>query len=269
MTDYSKVPWVKVHEYLLTVGSCRTIRDFAMADCREVEKLIPYDTTACMHLLAGRTYFDACLASACRSVATEEYNTYYRMRQPGVPGVGGNRADQAVGLLLSSNVVDWRKLQYLEYATDFMLPYRMCKSLSHVVPAQQVALSIHRSRSSPDFADAEVTLLGVLNQHLNTYWPLLVERVKAASSPAGEDAGLHSARQEAARLGLTQRETEIALLLSERRSMPEIADRLFISRRTVEKHAERIYAKLGVRKKMQVGEHLRALERQQHLAGSS
>jgi DNA-binding CsgD family transcriptional regulator len=269
VTNYSKVPWVKVHDYLLTVGSCRTVRDFAMAACREVEKLIPYDTTACMHLLAGRTYFDVCLASACRSVATAEYNTYYRMRQPGVPGVGGKHSEQALGLLMSSHVVDWRKLQYLEYATDFMLPYRMCKSLTHVIPAQQVALSVHRSRSSPDFKDADATVLGVLNQHLNTYWPLLVEREKAKPSTAREESGLYSDLQGAVRPGLTQRETEIALLLSERLSMPEIAGRLFISRRTVEKHAERIYAKLGVRKKAEVGDHLRSLERPQYLFRSS
>ena len=269
MTDYSKVPWVQVHEYLLKVGSCRTIRDFTITACREAERLIPYDTTACMHILVNGIYFDICLASACPSEATAEYNTYYRTKQPGVPGVGGERADQVLGILMSSHVVDWRKLQYLEYSTDFMLPNRMCKSLTHVVPAQQIALSVFRSRSSPDFKDADATVLGVLNQHLNTYWPLFVEREKAASSAAREQPGLHPVPQGAVRLGLTQREAEIAQLLSERLSMPEIADRLFISPRTVEKHAERIYAKLGVRKKAEVGEHLRGLEGPQYLFRSS
>jgi DNA-binding CsgD family transcriptional regulator len=103
-------------------------------------------------------------------------------------------------------------------------------------------------------------VLDVLNQHLNTYWPLFVEREKAKSSTAIEKSGLNSVQQGTVHPGLTQRETEIALLLSVRLSMPEIADRLFISRRTVEKHAERIYAKLGVRRKKEVGEHLRGLE---------
>jgi DNA-binding CsgD family transcriptional regulator len=63
-------------------------------------------------------------------------------------------------------------------------------------------------------------------------------------------------RLDATRLGLTRREHEIALLLSERLSMSEIADRLFISRRTAEKHAENIYGKFGIRKKQEVGERL-------------
>jgi DNA-binding CsgD family transcriptional regulator len=261
VTDYSKVPWVKVHDYLLKVGSCRTIREFTITACREAEMLIPYDTTACMHILINGNYFDICLGgSACPSEVTAAYNTYYRMKQPGAPGVGGKHSDQALGLLMSSHVVDWRKLQYLEYSTDFMLPNKMCKSLAHVFPAQQIALSVFRSRASPDFKDTDATVLDVLNQHLNSYWPLFVEREKAKSSTGMEESALDSVQKGALRLGLTQRETEIALLLSERFSMPEIADRLFISRRTVEKHVERIYSKLGVRRKKEVGEHLRGLE---------
>jgi DNA-binding CsgD family transcriptional regulator len=267
MTDYSKVPWVKVHDYLLKVGSCGTIREFTITACREVEGLIPYDTTACMHMLINGSCFDICLGgSACTSEVTAAYNTYYRMKQPGAPGVGGKHSDQALGLLMSSPVFDWRKLQRLEYSTDFMLPNKMCKSLAHVFPAQQIALSVFRSRSSPDFKDTDVTVLDVLNQHLNAYWPLFVERERAKSSSAIQKPGLNSVKQGAVRLGLTQRETEIALLLSERLSMPEIADRLFISRRTVEKHAERIYAKLGVTRKKEVGEHLRGLEGHPYLS---
>ena len=45
---------------------------------------------------------------------------------------------------------------------------------------------------------------------------------------------------------LSRREIEIAVLLAERLSTPEIADRLFISPKTVSKHLEHIYLKLRV-----------------------
>jgi DNA-binding CsgD family transcriptional regulator len=76
----------------------------------------------------------------------------------------------------------------------------------------------------------------------------------AAINP--EKSQLQPLRIDVSQAGLTQREQEIALLLSERLSMLEIADRLFISRRTVEKHAENIYSKLGVSKREEVGKHL-------------
>ncbi|MGA2640462.1 MAG: helix-turn-helix transcriptional regulator [Spirochaetia bacterium] len=257
MTDYSKVPWLKVHDYLLQVGSCRTIREFTLTACREAEKLIPFDTTACLHRIIDGRCFDTCLGGiGCSTAVTASFNNYYRMKQPGAPAASGEHSDQDPGLLMFAPIIDWRKLQRLEYASDFMLPNKMYKSLAHALPAQQVALSAHRSRLSPDFKDIDVTVLDLLNQHLNIYWSFLVEREGAKYGPAPEKSGLRSVREEASRLGLTQRELEIALLLSERLSMPEIADRLFISRRTVEKHVENIYGKLGIRKKQEVGEHL-------------
>ena len=62
--------------------------------------------------------------------------------------------------------------------------------------------------------------------------------------------------------GLTRREQEIAIHLSEKFAMAEIGDRLFISRRTVEKYAKSIHSKLGIRGKHEVRERL--LEQWRH-----
>jgi DNA-binding CsgD family transcriptional regulator len=56
---------------------------------------------------------------------------------------------------------------------------------------------------------------------------------------------------------LTEREREIASLAAERLSSREIADRLYLSARTVDNHLQRIYAKLGVSGRAQLGELLR------------
>ena len=52
--------------------------------------------------------------------------------------------------------------------------------------------------------------------------------------------------------GLTRREWEIAQLLAEGLSNKEVAERLFISRRTAETHVEHILTKLGFRSRTQV-----------------
>ncbi|MGO9310451.1 MAG: response regulator transcription factor [Spirochaetia bacterium] len=55
---------------------------------------------------------------------------------------------------------------------------------------------------------------------------------------------------------LTPREQEVALLLCERLSVREIAEGLFISRKTVSKHLEHIYLKLGLHGKGRMYEQL-------------
>jgi hypothetical protein len=107
-----KVPWLKVR-VSAEGGSCRTIREFTLTACREVEKIIPFDTTACLHRVANGRSFDRCLGSACTGDATSEYNIYYRMRQPGAPGPRGQPSDLALRSLMSTAVIDWRKLQRL------------------------------------------------------------------------------------------------------------------------------------------------------------
>ena len=56
---------------------------------------------------------------------------------------------------------------------------------------------------------------------------------------------------------LTAREREIATLAAEELSAQEIADRLFLSRRTVENHLQRIYTKLGINSRTELERELR------------
>ena len=61
----------------------------------------------------------------------------------------------------------------------------------------------------------------------------------------------------AAAAGLTRRETEVARLIAGGATDREIGDRLGISTRTVEKHAENVRSKLGVESRAAVAEALR------------
>ena len=61
-------------------------------------------------------------------------------------------------------------------------------------------------------------------------------------------------REHLARLGLTRREIEVALLAASNLSNAEIAAELFISETTVKKHLSNIYGKLGISKRGQIGE---------------
>jgi DNA-binding NarL/FixJ family response regulator len=68
----------------------------------------------------------------------------------------------------------------------------------------------------------------------------------------GRAAGADSAAGQADSDELTSREREIASLVAGGLSNRGIADRLFISRRTVDAHVNHIYAKLGISSRVQL-----------------
>ena len=57
-------------------------------------------------------------------------------------------------------------------------------------------------------------------------------------------------------VSLSRREREIATLVAAGRTSREVADELIIGVRTVESHLARVYAKLGVRSRTELGEAL-------------
>jgi DNA-binding NarL/FixJ family response regulator len=88
---------------------------------------------------------------------------------------------------------------------------------------------------------------------------------EALFTDVGTDFWARRARAEIARLGgrrprdrddLTPTEAQIAEAAAEGRSNREIAERLFVSERTVEANLTRIYRKLGVRSRVQLARRL-------------
>ena len=70
-------------------------------------------------------------------------------------------------------------------------------------------------------------------------------RVPAVGEPFVVDAG------KLKELGITQREHEILGLIAEGLSNREIGERLFVSENTVKTHSSRLFAKLGVNRRVQ------------------
>jgi len=106
--DYGKVPWLKVHEYLLKVESCRTLFEFLHTASAEISDLIPFDFTGLHSTAEARVLVSIGLSDTWIA----SYNEYYRTRQPGSPTLDSERWD--FGYLLSTPIVEWRKYQNLD-----------------------------------------------------------------------------------------------------------------------------------------------------------
>ena len=83
---------------------------------------------------------------------------------------------------------------------------------------------------------------------LSVFEDLGAGRDADAAAALMRDLGVKAARTGPKNVGrLTRREEEVLALLGEGLSNPEIAERLFLSRKTVEHHVARILSKLGLR----------------------
>jgi len=119
--------------------------------------------------------------------------------------------------------------------------------------AAEDAAAVHAQRG--DTTAARAALATALDRYaaLGAQWD--IDRARARFRGYGIRRTLHTARQRRPATGwdsLSPAETKVASLISEGLSNPQIANRLFLSRRTVEIHVSHILGKLGLRSRTEV-----------------
>jgi len=237
MADSGRIPWPRVQEYLVRVGSCRTRCEFLRTASSEVQAIIPFDAACSVYsasdgmLLDGVGHTDSAVAA---------YNGYYRMRRPSSIPENGLPAS-LVGL---AHVLDWRTFAQTEFAVDFMLRNGLCRTLfGHALPRHAISLAIHRSRSALPFSESEMGVAGLISDFLNDSYSSLEKRAETSLTVQRitDTFGF-----------LSRREAEVCSLVALRLNRSEIAACLCISPRTVEKHIESIFDKLDVRSREQL-----------------
>ena len=153
---------------------------------------------------------------------------------------------RAVGVREVCYAVDWRdpalgRFEIADYVKK-LAHFDMNAGFTFYEPFTRTAGTVSINRvGRRGFVDREMRILDFLRPHFSNYHALLS---RAATFPM--NAYTAAELTDACRL-LSRREAEIASLLCRRLRPNEIATVLLISPRTVERHIENIYSKLGVR----------------------
>jgi len=138
----------------------------------------------------------------------------------------------------------------------FYAPLGLRHQIAFTLPsARDRVLAVALSRREHDYGDAERALLDAAR-------PFLIQCYRNAlaywDATAGESGGAVVALRAS---GLTEREAEAMALVARGASNPAVAAQLGISPRTVQKHLERAFAKLGVHTRSDASDRVWALAR--------
>jgi DNA-binding CsgD family transcriptional regulator len=150
-----------------------------------------------------------------------------------------------------SDVISVEELQALDLYREVYAPMGVEHQIAFTLPATPGrVLAIALSRGDRDYTDAERDLINRARPFLIQAWRNAIEhtalrdevaaRAPGARLPAKVPAGAFAEE------GLTSREAEVLVLVARGRSNRDAGAILGISTRTVQKHLERCYRKLGV-----------------------
>jgi DNA-binding CsgD family transcriptional regulator len=225
--------WRAIHEFSAEAIQAHSVDEILELLAYRADSLVPSDRgVALFKMKEGYPWCFRWPDFCDRRI--HEFNTYYSRIVP----VHFTGAEPVLG------PVRWGNYHDSEYVTDFQGPLSLwCgvgASFTDTFSGTQYVAWIHRSGCAAVYRDSEVATLRTVCDQLTRLVSLRseVEHLRSEhyfESELGPDAEV-----------LSRREVEVARLICRRLSMREIAERLSISPRTVERHAFHIYTKLRV-----------------------
>ncbi len=147
-----------------------------------------------------------------------------------------------------SDLVTQEQLHALELYTEVYEKLGVEFQIAFTLPHEKDRiLGVALSRCERDFSDEERDLIEQARPFLIQAYRNAIRYTSLLADPRRETGGQAMPRIERLiALGLTNRQAEILLLVATGAAERDIATRLTISHRTVEKHLERCYRRLGV-----------------------
>lgn len=242
------VPWAKINDFLLQIGTARSLSEFNQLVSSHVADLIPhdyptlflkrfdaiYDPTDPTGFVKGfdsrRKFLDAGILSGGEPGSVDDYNQFYRFKLP-IPH----------GYFKYQPYTDFRALSNTAFVSDFIRPRNIGMILGGWYRSYTIV--IPRTKPARPFSDGEQAILKVIAPHVENFYNALTRSAQRQAMDTRSDRSL---------VGLTKRELDIAKHVANGKTNNEIAQNLFISKETVKRHLYNIFAKLEVSNRTQL-----------------
>jgi len=146
-----------------------------------------------------------------------------------------------------SDVVTQEQFHQTDLYRELYAPIGIEYQISFALPSTgEEILAIVLSRREADFSDEERELLAVARPHLIQVYRNALHHSGGINRQVLRSAPFAHQKQTLQDLGLTPAQAKVLSLIASGRSTREIAGELRISQRTVQKHLQGVYRRLGV-----------------------
>jgi DNA-binding CsgD family transcriptional regulator len=178
-------------------------------------------------------------------LSADQHDTYYSLAVQNPLAAHFLRTRDGRPLRLS-DIVTPGQFHATDLYQEFYAPLQVEHQIAFALPSDdRHILAIALSRCDHDYTDAERDLLTIARPHLiQAYRNALDYTNQRTLTTEILPPGPHE--QALTALGLTPAQARVLRLIALGRSTPDIANDLQIAQRTVQKHLQRIYQKLGV-----------------------
>lgn len=246
MDPLSGLPWTKIHEFLLDVGSVREPRDFGVRLIQRICRLIPYDQARVYFVTDNGKIYDEFLIGV-EPRWSHIYREYYSRIENGRYAIPTRRyaiptrAENGRYAIprVEGAVYDWNDYEPDEFVSGYIKPQRIHHTAGF---ALHTSADLVRSVYCLDrtgrngYSQREIEIISVVLPHLdNLHKNLFVL--------ASKNRPVQNLK---AQQFLTRRESEIADLLCRGLTPAKISNHLCVSLATVYRHLANMHTKLNV-----------------------
>jgi len=234
------LPYKKIIAYLSEVGRERDIEELCYKAMVGLEELVKADCSVLQMVGPGRTLLPTSRTHNLSEEALKEYRAYYFKLDPG-------RRIYPEGITVIA--AKWADIPADKEFVDFLRKHRILASggvfLYDFQDELFAFLNVHIGSES-GFSKQAVTIMHIVQPLLNNLLANLTLPTPLEPETVTDMETILDHRI------LSKREAEIAGLLCRRFTAKQIGEKLGISTRTVERHMEHIYWKLGVTRKEEI-----------------
>jgi DNA-binding CsgD family transcriptional regulator len=229
-----------IGDFLINCGNSECPRELAVRIIENMNKIMPYDQ-ARIYFLDQKGFVTGEILLGVDRRWMNAYRDYFSLILDGKYAVPGRVKNSDVRRVKSAGIINYTVCSGDEFVSDYIRPQKILYNLSCSLYDQHGIIKkilMFDRAGKTNYSERDILIFSMILPHLQNLHKNYYAQPKSDDNFCQDDRDPDS--------GLTKRELEIAMMVSEGYTPERISKSLFVSRTTVYKHIAHIHEKLNV-----------------------